>query len=158
MDNKDNHESYITYERWVDVYDDDRYEVSNFGRVRNKKKSNILVPQLNKREGGRYRVTYGSKRDYVHRIVARSFFGGDDYDATNYDNLQVNHIDGNPANNHLSNLEWCTPKENIRHAYINGLKYPMTITVVRCKFCKHRGEFDICTNKDDSFYCSYGER
>ena len=24
----------------------------------------------------------------------------------------IDHIDGNPANNHLDNLRWCTPKEN----------------------------------------------
>ena len=34
---------------------------------------------------------------------------------------QVNHIDGNPSNCHISNLEWSTGKENIIHAYQNGL-------------------------------------
>lgn len=39
----------------------------------------------------------------------------------NYQSLQVNHIDGNPHNNHISNLEWSTRSENILHSYRMGL-------------------------------------
>ena len=35
---------------------------------------------------------------------------------------QINHIDGNKTNNHISNLEWVTNRENREHAIENGLK------------------------------------
>jgi len=48
----------------------------------------------------------------VHRLVAETFLGESD--------LEVNHKDCNPKNNHLSNLEWLSHRDNIRHAYKHG--------------------------------------
>jgi hypothetical protein len=63
-------------------------------------------------------VNKGKKRIYpVHRLVAKTFIP-----TKNSENLQVNHIDGNKNNNHLSNLEWVTCKENVEHAIKHGLR------------------------------------
>lgn len=60
----------------------------------------------------------------IHRIVLETFAG----DAPTSEH-QVNHIDGNKANNSIGNLEWVTPMENTRHAIETGLRKPdSTIT------------------------------
>lgn len=51
----------------------------------------------------------------VHRIVASTFI----YPADK--SLDINHIDGIKDNNKVSNLEWCTRKENMVHAFAHGL-------------------------------------
>lgn len=51
----------------------------------------------------------------IHRLIALTFI-------PNPDNLpQVNHKDGDKGNNHASNLEWCSVKQNMMHAEASGL-------------------------------------
>lgn len=58
------------------------------------------------------------KRMSIHRIVGEAFISNPEGKP------QINHIDGNPSNNHISNLEWCTNSENMKHAYELGLAKP----------------------------------
>ncbi len=52
----------------------------------------------------------------VHRVVLCAFT-----DKPIHYKLQVNHKDGNKQNNNLSNLEWVTCSENLKHAFKHGL-------------------------------------
>lgn len=51
---------------------------------------------------------------YVHRILAELFIPNPE------NKPYINHIDSNPSNNSLDNLEWVTPKENVHHAIKAG--------------------------------------
>lgn len=55
------------------------------------------------------------KRVKVHRLVASAFIPK--VEGKNV----VNHKDGNPLNNNVENLEWCTQQENVLHAIKTGL-------------------------------------
>lgn len=95
-----------------------RYEVSSLGDVRNTVTGKQLKPT---RSGAGYRKVSlqlgGGKfvQKTVHRLVAETFMP----DA--YTGKQVNHIDGDKANNRLSNLEWVTKSENEQHSrYVLG--------------------------------------
>jgi len=106
------------------------YEVSSCGQIRTiphvKIKSNgikhtvkqtLLRPAIDNK--GYYRVglsVNGKLSTFkVHRIVAEVYVPG------MKEGLQVNHIDGNKLNNNADNLEWVTNRQNIVHAYSNGL-------------------------------------
>lgn len=101
-------------EIWKDIKGyEGLYQVSDHGRVKSKKvpikKPNLSgrYPYINLFKNGKY------KTFYIHRLVAIHFIGESD--------LVVNHKDGVKTNNHVSNLEYCTQSQNIRHAWSNGL-------------------------------------
>lgn len=118
-------------ENWKEFHNTGRWlwSVSDHGRI---KKKCVTTKKHSKNFGvekivntsltggqnatGRYQAipgNYGGK--YVHRIVATAFIPNPENKRT------VNHIDCNKNNNHLSNLEWATYKENNVHGRANGL-------------------------------------
>lgn len=116
------------------------YEVSNFGRIRNVPhwttreyflsngifvknklfvKQVIINPKIKKHVKNGYELNYlgvslrKDKKYYnklIHRLVAEAFIPN----THNYP--IINHIDCNPQNNHVSNLEWCDYKHNNIHS------------------------------------------
>ncbi|MDF9611926.1 HNH endonuclease [Bacillus cereus] len=97
---------------------EETHEVSTHGRCRRFSGHNMKAHEEKGKRSNiktRYYFKIYSHSYYVHRAVAETFL-------PNPQKLpEVNHIDGNPSNNYLSNLEWTTKKENINHAFDTGL-------------------------------------
>ena len=95
-----------------------RYEVSNLGNVRSLKdgkgNNRILNMKLNTRPSKYQTVELAGTQFYVHRLVAIAFIPNPEYKP------QVNHLDSDPSNNQLNNLEWVTSSENIIYGYKHG--------------------------------------
>jgi len=121
----------ISIDQWVDVKGYEGIYVINIsGKVKSLtryvgnrfKNSKSLVKEkfLNISVNGGYpRVALHKKGVTVwrrlHRLLAISFIPNPE------NKPQVNHKDGNKLNYKLSNLEWCTSKENVIHAHVNKL-------------------------------------
>lgn len=97
----------------------EHYTVDTEGNVINTKTSRVLKTDLMR--VGYKRVTLWSTaqkaiRITVHRLVALHYIDNPEGKP------MVNHKDGNKLNNHNSNLEWVTCKENTVHAFDTGLR------------------------------------
>jgi hypothetical protein len=101
-------------------YKDTNYYVTEDGFIYRKNKSGTNF-RKNKLEisHGYYRLSsfINGKKGHirVHRMVAELYIPNPDNKPI------VNHIDGDKLNNHYTNLEWVTHKENKDHAVKNGL-------------------------------------
>ena len=106
-------------EEWRDIEGyDGKYQISNYGRVKSfKQKHRILTPSLDNQGYLRYglKLRGKEKRFTAHRLVAEAFLPNPDNKS------DVNHIDGIKWNSCVSNLEWVTRSENIKHAHDTGL-------------------------------------
>lgn len=89
------------------------YKVSSLGRVFSVRRGKLR--RLNDTGNGYLQVMLPKdrRRSYilVHRLVAEAFISNPESKP------QINHINGNKADNRVENLEWCTASENLRHRH-----------------------------------------
>ena len=115
-------------ETWMPIPSEPGYSASSHGRIRSDERvqsrgerqprytiaEKILAVQPDKYGYMRLALGRGNFRR-VHRLVTEAYLGPCS------DDKQVNHIDGDKANNCLGNLEYVTQLENMRHANEIGL-------------------------------------
>jgi hypothetical protein len=113
-------------EEWRPIQGFPGYEVSNYGRARSfrhkcgrRKKPRVAVLHKDKRWGYWH---FGPRREdctrvnlLIHIVVAETFIG------PRPPQYEVNHKDGNKANNDMRNLEYLSSSDNQKHAIKLGL-------------------------------------
>ena len=105
------------------------YFVSNYGRI----KHNDKILSCSVHSDGyiystfRHNETGDLIQRPVHRLVGEAFI------KKIPNKKYINHIDGNKMNNSVSNLEWCTQSENVKHAIQNNLA-PKQVNTYKGKF------------------------
>lgn len=102
---------------------DNKYSVSEDGYVKNNKTGLILSFDINSK--GYRRVAINNKWKLVHRIVAFYYCPNPDMKP------QVNHIDEDKTNNHYTNLNWMTNRENTNYSRMKNNKTVITPEMVQ---------------------------
>lgn len=139
-------------ETWRPLPDDPMYEVSDLGRLRSWRQwrgtpvPRLLSQQENGHGHGYLQITLkpiSTRPAYVHQLVLRAFVG------PMPPGMVVRHLDGNPANNTLSNLAYGTHAENNADTVRHGRHHQ-----ARKAHCDHGHEFTV----ENTYWRSNGHR
>lgn len=110
--------------------DFDGYFIDKHGCVYSNKSGRLKKLTPRKRYDSYYHVKLRrNNKDcmvLIHRALAATFLGGWKH------KMEVNHIDGNRDNNSISNLEWVTRSENMKHKFTTGLDSNVGTRNPRC--------------------------
>lgn len=98
---------------WKELSISQNYLINEEGCVKRKWNDKVLTQSKQKNGYLTVGINIGDKykRCYIHRLVAEAFLPN----PNNY--TDVNHKDYNKENNCVSNLEWCSRSNNLKHSY-----------------------------------------
>lgn len=158
-------------EVWKDIKNYEKmYQVSNHGRVKSfkSKKEKILVPYTNKKGYKVVSLSKNGKSEHflIHKLVLNTFQPlmrteqvkrlPNELDI-DINKVQVNHIDKNPSNNIISNLEYCTNNYNIKYSQcVKISQYTLDGVFVKCWEGINIAKRETKTNNIEKCLC--GER
>jgi hypothetical protein len=124
---------------WKDVKGFKGYQVCKSGKIRSASRGESSGWVNDKYGHKKVRLSKGDgtyKDMYLHRLVAQAFI------PNPQNKPDVNHIDNNPLNNDVNNLEWVTHKENMQHAAKQGRLKGKSMKVINIET---KQTFDSCS-------------
>lgn len=139
---------------WHECVVDSDYEINDAYPypIRRKGSDKIIKESIHK-SIGYVRCALNGITYNKHRIIAQQFIPNDDLTKT-----EIDHIDHNRANNHISNLRWCSPIENLKNKSSHkGVQYEYfdeidDEAIEITDYGKHHFEFYYYVEAEDSFY------
>lgn len=110
----------VTPERWLPIVRwEDSYEVSNLGRVRNKRTARLIgyATSIGYRGVTLCDGSGANEQRYIHELVAEAFIG------PRPPGQEVRHLDGSRDNNIVSNLAYGTRSRNAYDSLEHGTHF-----------------------------------
>ena len=128
-DNIDGREPEFWEELTCDISIKPIYEISSYGRIRNKYTGKILRPDVDKDGYLKFALqpSVGDKKvkRFSHRLVGLQFIPNPE-NKPEINHMRVSYVDGRAKcehdDNYYKNLEWCTRQENIDHSILHKLE------------------------------------
>lgn len=108
-------------ELWIDIPGySGQYAAFHKGAILNRVTGKVLKPTVFSCGYPYVTICVNGQKKHkrVHRLICETFI------SNPHNKSEVNHIDGNKLNFHISNLEWVTSSENKKHAFRIGLMKP----------------------------------
>ena len=139
---------------FIPLLDHDDYEILNEYPFTIRRKDNHYAIKENEKHDGYIRVALNRNSYMKHILIAKQFIPNDDPEHK----TQVDHINHNKADYHLSNLRWVTPSQNQRnrstssdiiYTYVDEIDED-SITVT--DYGNHKFEEYYYDEKTDRFY------
>lgn len=115
-------------EEWKQICEYPLYDISNYGKVRNRKTGRILKTYISEKgyEIVSLRKDNQSYTEAIHRLVA------DAYISLNENNMGIIHKDNDILNSYADNLEWNTRSEISKRSFDKGRKQAHLMRTIRC--------------------------